>query len=83
MMPWLWVLWCQLFIMSQGFDDYDNVVYQDNQSTMILGNNGHHSSGKKTRCWNGTTSGSSYKQFTVTPKINGEIGTMSAESVLA
>ena len=43
------VLWCQLFIMGQGFDVRDNIVYQDNQSTMLLSNNGSHSSGKKTR----------------------------------
>ena len=43
------VLWCWLFIMGQGFDVHDNIVYQDNQSTMLLGNNGRHSSGKKTR----------------------------------
>ena len=43
------VLWCRLFIMGQGFEVLDNIVYQDNQSTMLLGNNGRHSSGKKTR----------------------------------
>ena len=43
------VLSCRLFIMGQGFDVHDNIVYQDNQSTMLLGCNGHHSSGKKTR----------------------------------
>ena len=41
------VLWCRLFIMGQGFDAHDNIVYQDNQSTMLLDNNGRHSSGKK------------------------------------
>ena len=35
--------------MGQGFEVRDNIVYQDNQSTMLLSNNGHHSSGKKTR----------------------------------
>ena len=43
------VLWCRLFIMGQGYEVRDNVVYQDNQSTMLLGTNGRHSSGKKTR----------------------------------
>ena len=42
------VLWCRLFIMGQGFEVHDNIVYQDNQSTMLLGNNGRHSSGEKT-----------------------------------
>ena len=41
------VLWCRLFIMGQGFDVRDNIVYQDNQSTMLLSNNGRHSSEKK------------------------------------
>ena len=41
------VLWCRLFIMGQGFTVRDNIVYQDNQSTMLLGSNGRHSSGKK------------------------------------
>ena len=41
------VLWCRLFIMGQGFDVRDNIVYQDNQSTMLLSNNGCHSSRKK------------------------------------
>ena len=41
------VLWCQLFIMGQGFNVRDNIVYQDNQSTMLLSTNGRHSSGKK------------------------------------
>ena len=42
------VLWCWLFIMGQGFTVRDNIVYQDNQSTMLLGSNGRHSSEKKT-----------------------------------
>ena len=41
------VLWCRLFIMGQGFNVRDNIVYQDNQSTMLLSTNGCHSSGKK------------------------------------
>ena len=43
------VLWCRLFIMGQGFDVHDNIVYQDNQSTLLLRNNSRHSSGNKTR----------------------------------
>ena len=34
------VLWCRLFIMGQGFKIRNNIVYQDNQSMMLLGNNG-------------------------------------------
>ena len=43
------VLWCRLFIMGQGIEIKDNIVYQDNQSTMLLRNNGQQSSRKKTR----------------------------------
>ena len=34
---------------GQGYDVHDNIIYQDNQSTMLLVNNVRHSSGKKTR----------------------------------
>ena len=43
------ILWTRMFLESQGFPVSDNVVYQDNQSTMKLQNNGKRSSGKKTR----------------------------------
>ena len=43
------ILWARLFLTSQGFSVTDNVVFQDNQSTMKLQNNGKRSSGKKTR----------------------------------
>ena len=34
---------------EQGYNVTDNVIYQDNQSAMLLERNGHKSSGKKTR----------------------------------
>ena len=43
------ILWTRLFIKSQGYDIKDNIVYQDNQSTILLANNGKKSSSKKTR----------------------------------
>ena len=43
------VLWVRLFLQAQGFEVQDNIVYQDNQSTMLLEKNGRQSSGKKTR----------------------------------
>ena len=43
------VLWTRHFLMSQGYPIDDNVVYQDNQSTILLAKNGRGSSGKRTR----------------------------------
>jgi len=41
------VLWTRYFLEAQGYEVRDNV--QDNQSTMLLANNGRGSSGKRTR----------------------------------
>jgi hypothetical protein len=43
------VLWTQQFLKAQGFEVTDNVVYQDNQSAILLEKNGTRSSGKRTR----------------------------------
>lgn len=43
------VLWTRLFLTVQGFTVTDNIVFQDNQSAMLLEKNGKRSSGKKTR----------------------------------
>ena len=43
------VLWTKRFIEAQGFKVNLNIIYQDNQSTMKLANNGKASSGKRTR----------------------------------
>ena len=43
------VLWVRLFLMSQGVPVSDNIIYQDNQSAILLEKNGKRSSGKKTR----------------------------------
>ena len=43
------ILWTRSFLRAQGYDVTDNVVYQDNQSAMLLEKNGRRSSGKKTR----------------------------------
>ena len=42
------ILWTRLFIEAQGYTVNDNVVYQDNQSAILLENNGKRSSSKKT-----------------------------------
>ena len=46
------ILWTKLFMEAQGFDIDQNTLYQDNKSTVLLENNGKHSSGKCTRAFN-------------------------------
>lgn len=43
------VLWTRRFLEAQGYTVRDNIVYQDNQSAMLLENNGRMSSSKRTR----------------------------------
>jgi len=43
------VVWTRNFMQEQGFTVQDNIVYQDNQSTMQLEKNGKISSGCRTR----------------------------------
>ena len=43
------ILWTRLFIEAQGYSVTDNIVHQDNQSAILLENNGKRSSSKKTR----------------------------------
>ena len=46
------VLWVPLFLEKQGYKVEDNVIYQDNKSTILLAKNGKVSSGKCTRALN-------------------------------
>ena len=43
------ILWTRLFLEAQGYEVTDNVVFQDNQSTMLLAKSGRQSSGQSTR----------------------------------
>jgi len=43
------VLWSRNFLEHQGYAVHDNVVYQDNQSAILLERNGKSSSGRRTR----------------------------------
>ena len=43
------VLWTRLFLEAQGYKINDNVIYQDNQSAILLEKNGKVSSSKRTR----------------------------------
>ena len=43
------VVWTKKFLEAQGFNVTDNIVYQDNKSTMLLEKNGRKSAGKRSR----------------------------------
>lgn len=43
------ILWMWNFLMVQGYEVTNNVIYQDNKSAVLLEENGRRSSGKKTR----------------------------------
>ena len=46
------VLWVPLFLKAQGYEVKENVIFQDNKSTILLAKNGKASSGKQTRAVN-------------------------------
>jgi len=46
------ILWTKFFMEEQGYDVKENILYQDNKSTILLENNGKRSSGKRTRAIN-------------------------------
>jgi len=46
------ILWTKLFLAAQGYDVEQNILYQDNKSTILLEENGKRSSSKRTRAFN-------------------------------
>jgi hypothetical protein len=61
------VIWTRNFMIEQGYNVKDNVVYQDNQSAILLERNGRASSGRRTRHVN-------IRYFFVTDRVkNGEL----------
>ncbi len=46
------ILWTNYFMKAQGFKPEKTVIYQDNQSAILLEKNGKESSGKRTRHMN-------------------------------
>ena len=46
------ILWTDAFMDAQGYPVKDNILYQDNKSTILLLNNGKSSSTKRTRAIN-------------------------------
>ena len=57
------IVWTNYFMQAQGYETHDSIVYQDNQSAMLLEKNGMKSSGKRTRHIN-------IRYFLVTDRIN-------------
>ena len=43
------ILWSRNFLEAQGYQVNENIIYQDNQSAMLLERNGKASSGKRTK----------------------------------
>jgi hypothetical protein len=43
------ILWTRQFLKEQGYNVKDNVIFQDNKSTMLLERNGKSSSSKRTK----------------------------------
>ena len=46
------VLWTKLFMEAQGYPIEKNILYQDNQSAILLETNGRSSAGKRSRAIN-------------------------------
>jgi hypothetical protein len=46
------ILWTKLFMEAQGYEITHNILYQDNQSAILLEKNGKRSSSKRTRALN-------------------------------
>jgi hypothetical protein len=46
------VLWTKHFMEAQGYKVAENILYQDNKSTILLEENGHKSAGKRSRVIN-------------------------------
>ena len=46
------ILWTKLFMEAQGYAITENILYQDNKSTILLEKNGKSSSSKRTRALN-------------------------------
>ena len=43
------ICWTRYFLQAQGYNAQDNLLFQDNQSTILLKKNGKASSGKRTK----------------------------------
>ena len=43
------MMWCKYFLETQGYTVDNNILYQDNKSTILLAKNGRMSAGKASR----------------------------------
>ena len=43
------MMWCKYFMEAQGYATENNILYQDNDSTILLENNGRMSAGKNSK----------------------------------
>jgi len=43
------IIWARYFLKAQGYDVRDNIIFQDNQSAILLERNGKASSSKRTK----------------------------------
>ena len=43
------IIWTRYFLQAQGYDIKSNILFQDNQSAMLLEQNGKYSSSQRTR----------------------------------
>jgi hypothetical protein len=46
------ILWTKMFVQHQGYHVDENILYQDNKSTILLETNGKKSAGKRSRALN-------------------------------
>ena len=57
------ICWTRYFLMAQGYNVVDNILYQDNKSAMLLEKNGRASSSKRTKHIN-------IRYYFITDRIN-------------
>ena len=43
------MMWCKYFMEAQGYEIENNILYQDNKSTILIEKNGRMSSGKNSK----------------------------------
>ena len=44
-----WMMWCKLFLEAQGYSVNNNILFQDNKSTILLAKNGRLSAGRQSK----------------------------------
>jgi hypothetical protein len=72
------ILWTKLFLEAQGYDVEKIIVYQDNESAILLETNGKKSSGKQMRALN-------IRSFFITNQVekNAQIGHCGTDNMVS